>query len=407
MCVSVAIDLASPNESAGDRDRDKVVYQGRQDAGDMIAVTSETGQFDWTDLQSGEQKRVDQSVVQLSDTSDHHLMNVTILNSDPTNDLLEIDGLGGSDWLRVDAAPANAQPVSDLIHVILVGGEGSDLLETSYRVSPQLLVPGTIDVFGGSRWAVSGNAMYDPATDTLIVTGDPWSTERSYLQVSDQGVTVRRHADDQVLQQLNYHFIDEFQLKLGTSQADNVVRIANAISGPVSIYDGPGDDELLVESLPVVGAKTIVLDGGGTNTVTLGLNGNVDSVERLSVWGGDGYDCLVYNSSAEELPISVEVDRVVGGGPVFRVEGKKNNSITYSPVIYDNDIDEIVLRLGAEDDRVTVPDLRRRMRSDGAGGRVSIEGGGGDNDELFATLPQDPPSGLAEGPACLRPTWRW
>ena len=69
-------------------------------------------------------------------------------------------------------------------------------------------------------------------------------------------------------------------------------------------------------------------------------------------------------------------------------------------MVYDQSVDEVVLRLGGADDWVEVPRLGRRVQSSGRGGRVRVDGGDG-QDTLRVTLPDQPPSGMAEGPGAI------
>lgn len=418
---AISVDLAHPNEhQSGDRDRDVVRYLG-SDSVDRITVTSMAGQATVTDLSITDpehnQTVVDESVVRLTDDTGGslHTLAVTISHTDPIHDELSVAGGPGDDQLAVGAPASGMKLASDLANVVLIGEEGADTMTVHYRLvsaaSEQTLfggnvLKGSISVFGGTRDWWTGNPIDDTAHDTFLVQGDPGSTEPALVEVSDQGRLVRvfQNTDPDHafwVEKINCRWIDDFQLNLGAATVDSSLRIVSAITGKVTIHDGPGDDQLFVQSLEAGGEKKIVLDGGGTNTVTIG-SGSVDDVKQLTVSGGVGFDALVYESSAENVPIDVAVDHEIGvieGRKQFRVEGKKNNATAYSPVVYDNAIEEVVLRLGGADDRVTVPDLGRRYWSTNTyGGRVRVDGGEGDDDQLIATLPDHRPSGMVTDP---------
>ena len=332
---SVAVDLANPAEhQTGDRDRDTVFYDGRDDAGDSITLTTALGETMSSILPPAGDSAVSTSptqvfAVKLTDNSSHHLMEVTVVNTDPAYDVLRLQGKGGDDHLTVLEPEATAPTVTELVHVVLIGGTGEDTLTASYRVAPPYTAPrvadampyAPVDIYGGTRSQWTGNPIDDSATDVFIVNGERWSSAPIGIAIDNQGQSVQiSDASDSLswlpVQQINCYSIDDFQLNLGTAPVDNTVQLTSGIAGKITVHDGPYHDRFYVAALETAGAKTIMLDGGGMNTVTLGHQGTVDAVKRLTVLGGAGDDTLIYDSSADDAAVSLQVDSLVSAGRI-------------------------------------------------------------------------------------------
>lgn len=332
----LAIDVSSAAEdSADNQDIDKVIFSGTGLA-DTLTVEGVVGSVVQTDL-SGKQPDladVPKSVVQLTDTTPGRNSHSYIINSSPDKDLLEVHGLGGNDQLTLSAGSSNID-VSELIGVTLKGGADNDTLTTVY-----------------DNVTLDGGAGFDSA---LIRDDGKPLAEQSELTLYESTLLVSRNEivpsiENPVLvqDQIDFSNVESLGLQLSPTNVGNNLRVINSLDGALNIDGSSFNDSIAIETLS---AETSINLTGGTNTVTVGKDGSVAGiVGNLNILGGTSSDTIIFDASAEvdDHDISLGVNQLVG----LAAAGSLS---------YNDNVEEIELRLGAGADEITLPDLTRRI----------------------------------------------